>query len=169
MNGAVPSGGRLNYQLDGAGHNDTYLNYNLPFPNPDAIAEFNLQSSNFSAEYGNAGGGVVNIVTRSGTNNFHGSAFEFLRNGALNARNFFAPRQDTLKRNQFGGSLGGPIIKNKVFFFGTYQGTRIRSAAEGQITFVPTAAERAGDFSAFERPYHRPTHETAVPRQPHSS
>ncbi len=150
VNGAGP--GQVNYQLDGAGHNDTYLNYNLPFPNPDAIAEFNLQSSNFSAEYGNAGGGVVNIVTRSGTNNFHGSAFEFLRNGALNARNFFAPRQDTLKRNQFGGSLGGPIIKNKVFFFGTYQGTRIRSAAEGQITFVPTAAERAGDFSASSDP-----------------
>ena len=146
VNGAGP--GQVNYQLDGAGHNDTYINVNLPFPNPDAIQEFNLQSSNFSAQYGNAGGGIVNIVTRSGANNLHGSMFEFLRNGALNARNFFAPKQDTLKRNQFGGSLGGPIVKNKLFFFGTYQGTRIRSAAEGQIAFVPTAAERAGDFSA---------------------
>jgi hypothetical protein len=150
VNGAGP--GQVNYQLDGTGHNDTYLNMNLPFPNPDAIQEFNLQSSNFSAQYGNAGGGVVNIVTRSGTNEFHGSLFEFLRNGKLNARNFFAPRQDTLKRNQFGGSVGGPIARNKLFFFGTYQGTRIRSASEGQIAFVPTAAERQGDFSGLGKP-----------------
>jgi hypothetical protein len=136
----------VNYQMDGAGHNDTYLNANLPFPNPDAVQEFNVQDQNLSAQYGR-GGAVVNIVTKSGTNEFHGDAFEFLRNGALNARNFFAPTQDTLKRNQFGGSVGGPIIKDKLFFFGTYQGTRIRSAAQGQIAFVPTAAERNGDFS----------------------
>lgn len=139
--------GQVNYQLDGVGHNDTYLNVNVPFPNPDSIQEFNLQANNFTAEYGNAGGGVVNIVTRSGTNQIHGSAFEFLRNGKLNARNFFAPTQDTLKRNQFGFSAGGPILKDKLFFFGTYQGTRISTAASGNITFVPTAAERAGDFS----------------------
>ena len=138
--------GQVNYQLDGVGHNDTYLNVNVPFPNPDAIQEFNLQANNFTAEYGNAGGGIVNIVTRSGTNQLHGSAFEFLRNGSLNARNFFAPTQDTLKRNQFGGSVGGPILKNRLFFFGTYQGTRVTTAASGNITFVPTAAERRGDF-----------------------
>jgi len=77
---------QVNYQLDAVSHNDTYLNASLPFPNPDALQEFNLQSSNFSAEYGNAGGGVVNIVTKSGTNELHGSAFEFLRNGKLNGR-----------------------------------------------------------------------------------
>ena len=140
--------GQVNYQLDGVGHNDTYLNVNVPFPNPDAIQEFNLQANNFTAEYGNAGGGIVNIVTRSGTNQLHGSAFEFLRDGSLNARNFFAPTQDTLKRNQFGGSIGGPILKNRLFFFGTYQGTRVTTAASGNITFVPTAAERNGDFSS---------------------
>jgi Carboxypeptidase regulatory-like domain/TonB dependent receptor-like, beta-barrel len=139
---------QVNYQLDGAGHNDTYLNVNVPFPNPDAVQEFNLQASNFTAEYGNAAGGIVNIVTRSGTNVIRGSLFEFLRDGSLNARNFFAPTKDTLKRNQFGGSAGGPIVKGKLFYFGTYQGTRIRSEAAGRVAFVPTAAERAGDFSS---------------------
>lgn len=142
---------QVNYQLDGAGHNDTYLNVNAPFPNPDAVQEFNLQASNFTAEYGNAAGGIVNIVTRSGTNEIRGSLFEFLRDGRLNARNYFAPRSDTLKRNQFGGSVGGPILKNKLFYFGTYQGTRIESEAAGRVAFVPTAAERAGDFSSLPR------------------
>ncbi|HXH49177.1 MAG TPA: carboxypeptidase regulatory-like domain-containing protein [Terriglobia bacterium] len=150
----------VNYQMDGAGHNDTYLNANLPFPNPDAVQEFNVQDQNLSAQYGR-GGAVVNIVTKSGTNDFHGDVFEFLRNGALNARNFYAPTQDTLKRNQFGGSVGGPIVKDKLFFFGTYQGTRIRSAAQGQIAFVPTAAERNGDFSDIPDPLVNPS--TSVP------
>jgi hypothetical protein len=143
--------GQVNYQLDGAGHNDTYLNVNVPFPNPDSVQEFNLESTNFTAEYGNAAGGVVNIITRSGTNQIHGSAFEFLRNGKLNARNFFAPAQDTLKRNQFGGSFGGPIVKDKLFYFGTYQGTTVRSEPSGRVAFVPTAAERSGDFSSISR------------------
>ena len=146
VNGA--DGANVNYQLDGTDHNDTYINMNLPFPNPDSLQEFNLQSSNFTAEYGNAAGGIVNIVTKSGTNEIHGTAFEFLRNGALNARNFFAATHDTLKRNQFGGTLGGPIVKDKLFIFGTYQGTRLRSAPATRITFVPTAAERAGDISS---------------------
>lgn len=146
VNGAGP--GAVNYQLDGASHNDTYLNTNLPFPNPDSVQEFSLQSANLTAEYGNAVGGVVNIVTKSGANELHGSAFEFLRNGAVNARNYFAEKHDELKRNQFGGSIGGPILRDKLFFFGTYQGTRIRNAPEGQIAFVPTAAERAGNFSS---------------------
>ena len=145
VNGTGP--GQINYQLDGGGHNDTYLDMNLPFPNPDAVQEFNMDADNLSAQYGGAAGGVVNIVTRSGSNQIHGDAFEFIRNGAVNARNFFAATSDTLKRNQFGGAIGGPIIKNKLFYFGTYQGTRIRSAAQGQIAFVPTAAERTGDFS----------------------
>ena len=140
--------GQVNFQMDGADHNDTYLNTSLPFPNPDAIQEFSLLSSSFSAEYGNAAGGVVNVVTRSGTNQIHGSAFEFLRNGALNARQFFAPTQDSLKRNQFGGSAGGPIIKDKLFVFGTYQGTQVRNVQAGQVQFVPTQAQRNGDFSS---------------------
>ena len=146
VNGSGPA--QVNYQLDATGHNDTYININLPFPNPDSLQEFNLQSSNFTAEYGNAAGGVVNIVTKSGTNQVHGSMFHFLRNGNFNARNFFAPKQDVLKRNQFGASVGGPIVKDKLFFFGTYQGTSVRNTAAGRIQFVPTAEERNGDFSS---------------------
>jgi hypothetical protein len=107
--------GQVQFQLDATSHNDTYLNTSLPFPNPDAVQEFNLQSSNFTAEYGNAGGGIVNVVVKSGTNDIHGTAFEFIRDGSLNARQFFAPTQDTLKRTQSGGSFGGPIVKNKHF------------------------------------------------------
>ena len=146
----------VNFQMNGAGHNDTYLNTNLPFPNPDSVQEFAVQTDNLSAQYGLGAGTVVNIITKSGTNQYHGSAFEFVRNGDLNARNFFAPQQDTLKRNQYGGSLGGPILKDKLFFFGTYQGTPIRSAAQGRVSFVPTAAQRAGDFSAISTPLKDP-------------
>lgn len=145
VNGTTSNG--VNYQLDGTDNNDTYVNANLPFPNPDAVQEFNVQTSNMSAAFGNAVGGVVNVVSKSGSNEVHGDAFEFLRNGVLNARNFFAPTQDTLKRNQFGGSIGGPIKKDKLFYFGTYQGTRTLQAPQGNITFVPTQAERGGDFS----------------------
>ena len=151
VNGIGPNA--VNYQLDGASHNDTYINTNLPFPNPDAVQEFTIQSDNLSAEYGNAAAGAINVITKSGTNQFHGDVFEFLRNGALNANNYFANQstpvqKDVLKRNQFGGSVGGPIVKNKLFFFGTYQGTRLRSAGAGNVAFVPTQAERTGDFSA---------------------
>ena len=145
---AVINGGgtqNVTYEMDGTEHNDTYVSTNLPFPNPDAVQEFSLQSNNMSAEYGNSAT-VVSIVTKSGTNIFHGDVFEFLRNGDLNARNFFAPVQDTLKRNQFGGALGGPIIKDHLFFFGTYQGTRITQAAAGNVEVVPTAAQRSGNF-----------------------
>ena len=145
INGGGPNS--VNYQLDGGNNLDTNVNQNLPFPNPDAVQEFNVQTNNMSAEYGNAVSGVVNVVTKSGTNQIHADVFEFLRNGALNARNFFAPTQDSLKRNQFGGSIGGPIKKDKLFYFGTYQGTRLRSAPQGQIAFVPTQAERSGDFA----------------------
>lgn len=144
VNGGGPNG--VNYQLDGADNNDTYMNTNLPFPNPDAIQEFNVQTGNMSAEYGNAASGIVNIVTKSGTNQFHGDAFEFLRNYVFDARNFFAPDRDSLKQNQFGATLGGPIKRNKLFFFGSYQGTRTRTAPNGNIAFVPDAAERQGNF-----------------------
>jgi hypothetical protein len=144
--------GAVNYQLDGGNYNDSYMNTNLPFPNPDAIAEFSVNTDNLSAEYGNSASAVVNIVTKSGTNSVHGDAFEFVRNGDLNARNFFAPTQDTLKRNQYGGTIGGPIIKDKLFYFGTFQATPVRSTAQGEVAFVPTQAERNGDFSAISTP-----------------
>jgi hypothetical protein len=138
----------VNYQLDGGSNRDPYLNVNNPTPNPDALEEFSVQTNSFSAEHGNATGAVVNIVTKSGTNQFHGSAFEFLRNGSLNARNFFAARHDLIKRNQFGGTLGGPILKDKLFFFGSYQGTILRSISGTSTAVVPTDAQRRGDFSA---------------------
>src|SRR5579862_4426489 len=137
----------INYQMDGVAYNDTYVNTNPPFPNPDAIQEFSVQGTNMSAEYGNAVGGVVNVVSKSGTNQIHGDVFEFLRNGDMNARNYFAPAQDQIKRNQFGGSVGGPIQKDRLFYFGTYQGTRYANASQGLIAFVPTAQERTGNFS----------------------
>ena len=88
-------------------------------------------------------------MTKSGTNSFHGDAFEFFRNGDLNARNFFSAKQDTLKRNQFGGVIGGPIRKNKIFFFAGYQGTTLRQSAAPTTSFVPTAQMLQGDFSTF--------------------
>lgn len=100
----------VNYQMDGGDHNDSYVNTNLPFPNPDAIQEFNVQTDNMSAQYGLGAGAVVNIVTESGTNSIHGKAFEFVRNGDMNAKNYFAPSHDTLKRNQYGVAVGGPIL-----------------------------------------------------------
>src|SRR5260221_13479532 len=123
----------------------------MPFPKPEQIQEINLQANNLTAEYGNAGGGIVNIVTRSGSNQLHGSAFEFLRNGDLNARNFFAPTHDFLKRNQFGGSAGGPIKKDRLFFFGTYQGTILRNVALGNSATVLTDPQRQGNFSGLNR------------------
>lgn len=145
VNGGGPNG--VNYEMDGADNNDTYMNTNLPFPDPDAIQEFNVQTGNMSAEYGNAASGIVNIVTKSGTNQFHGDAFEFVRNYIFDSRNYFAPVRDSLKQNQFGATLGGPIKRNKLFFFGSYQGTRTRTAPNGNIAFVPDASERQGDFS----------------------
>ncbi len=117
-------------------------------PNLDSIAEFRVLTSNFNAEYGNYSGGVVNVITKSGTNQVHGSGFEFLRNTALDARNFFSPEAGFFRQNQFGGTVGGPIAKNKVFFFADYQGTRIDQSVDTGLIPVPTAANRVGDFSA---------------------
>ena len=122
----------INYNLDGGSNQDHYTNVNNPFPNPDAVEEFSVQTNSYSAEYGRGAGAIVNVVTKSGTNQLHGSAFEFLRNGDLNARNFFAASHDLLKRNQYGGSLGGPIKKDRLFFFGTYQGTSSAQRLAGQ-------------------------------------
>jgi hypothetical protein len=146
VNGGGTNG--VNYLLDGVDANDTYINTNAPFPNPDALQEFNLVTGSMSAAYGNAIGGVVNVITKSGTDQVHGDVFEFLRNSALDASDYFAQGQvNPLKQNQFGGSIGGPIIKDRLFFFGSYQGTRFRTASNGQNAQVPTAPERTGDFS----------------------
>jgi hypothetical protein len=137
-----------NYLMDGAEQMDAFSWVNMPYPFPDAIQEFSVQTSSLSARYGFQGGATVNAVTKSGTNQFHGDAFEFVRNGDFDARDFFAATQDTLRRNQFGGTIGGPIKKDKVFGFFGYQGTRIRTAPPSSITYVPTQAMLNGDFSA---------------------
>jgi hypothetical protein len=140
----------LNYLLDGAEHVDSFSNVNLPIPFPDALQEFSVQTSSVPARYGLHPAGVVNAVTRSGTNEYHGDAFEFLRNGKVNARNFFAPTPDTLKRNQFGGTVGGKIIRDKLFFFAGFQGTRNRSNPPQSVSFVPNQAVLNGDFSTID-------------------
>jgi hypothetical protein len=116
-------------------------------PNLDSIAEFRILTNNFDAEYGNSGGGVVNVVTRSGANELHGSGFEFLRNTELDARNFFSPERSFYRQNQFGGTLGGSIKKNRVFFFGDYQGTRQSQGLDTGLIPVPSAADRSGNLS----------------------
>ncbi len=146
--------GQTVYLLDGADNLDTYTNANLPFPFPDALQEFSFQTSNYAAEYGQAAGGVVNVVTKSGGSSFHGDLFEYVRNGVWNARNYFATSVDPLKRNQFGGTIGGPVIiphiasGKKTFFFFGYQKTISRDQLGGQTAFIPTQANLQGDFSA---------------------
>jgi len=143
------AGNGLVYLLDGATHNDPYNNMGLPMPFPDALQEFKVESSAGPAQYGQHASGVMNAVTKSGTNEIHGDVFEFLRNGRLNARNAYALRRDDLRRNQFGGTVGGPIKKNKLFFFAGHQTTTNRQTPPEDRQFVPTAAMLAGDFTAF--------------------
>ncbi|MFT4112605.1 TonB-dependent receptor domain-containing protein [Silvibacterium sp.] len=145
VNGGGSNG--VYYLLDGVDYNDTYINTNLPFPSPDALQEFNVQTGNMSAAYGNATGGVANVISKSGTDEIHGDVFEYLRNYAMDAKNYFATSPDPLKQNQFGGTIGGPVLKGKLFYFGSYQGTRQNTATNGEIAQVPTAAERNGDFT----------------------
>ena len=146
------SGGGTAYLLDGADHNDLHNNLNLPLPFPDAMQEFKVETSAVPARYGHHAAAAVNAVTKSGSNQIHGDGFWFVRNGIFNARNAFAPTRDTLKRNQFGGTIGGPIKTNKLFFFGGYQGTTLRSDPQTSFTFVPTADMLNGDFSAAASP-----------------
>jgi hypothetical protein len=141
----VISGGTY-FSLDGANNVDPYAVLGGPFPNPDATQEFNVATGSYGARYVSAPGGAVNIVTKSGTNQLHGALFEYLRNGFFNAENAILQRPDILKRNQFGGAFGGPIIKDRWFIFGSYQGTRQSDAAPSK-TQVPTADERNGIFT----------------------
>jgi hypothetical protein len=155
--GGQPMG--VAYTLDGAEHNNPQSNGNLPLPFPDALQEFQVATSGLSAENGVKSGASVNAVTKSGTNRFSGSAFEFLRDKRFNAPEHFADfgpdgkqLDDGLKRNQFGGTLGGPIIQDRLFFFGAYQGTFLRQTPTSNISFVPTAQMVAGDFTALTSP-----------------
>jgi hypothetical protein len=139
----------LTFLLDGADNTDFLSNNIAVSPNPDAVAEFKILTNNYDAEFGRTSGGIVNQVIKSGTNHVHGSGFEFLRNDVLNARDYFLPADQpkaAFKRNVFGGTVGGPIIKDKTFIFGAYQGGRRR---EGQVLpqlTVLSQAERGGNF-----------------------
>ena len=144
----------VNFLLDGGDNNDAFSNVNLPIPFPDAVQEFSVETNGLPAQYGLHPGGVVNIVTKSGANELHGDLFYFFRNADLNARPKgvigLQPARDSLKRNQFGGTAGGKIIKDKLFFFGGFQGTRQRSDPSQTTAYVPTAAALAGDFSVLD-------------------
>ncbi len=142
----VRAGGTF-FSLDGAANVDPLSVIGGPFPDPDATQEFQVVTGTYGARYVSAPGGAVNIVSRSGTNKFHGNVFEFIRNGYFNAENAILAQPDNLKRNQFGGTIGGPIIKNKLFFFASYEGTLIASQTAMEYP-VPTAAERNGIFQA---------------------
>jgi hypothetical protein len=147
---AGSAGNETNYLLDGGDNNDSFTNVNMPFPFPDALAEFSVETSTLPARNGLHPGGVVNAVTKSGTNRWHGDLFEFIRNGDVNAINYFASRQDSLKRNQFGGTFGGRIIRDKLFFFGGFQQSNIRQDPAASTAYVPTSAALSGDFSALD-------------------
>ncbi len=147
---AGSAGNATNYLLDGGDNNDSFTNVNMPFPFPDALQEFSVETSTLPARNGLHPGGVVNAVTKSGTNTMHGGLFEFIRNGSANAINYFAPRQDSLKRNQFGGIIGGKILRDRLFFFGGFQQSNIRQDPSSSTAFVPTAAALTGDFSVLD-------------------
>jgi hypothetical protein len=149
----------VEYQLDGAAHNSPHDLGNLPFPFPDALQEFSVASGGLAASTGMHSSAAVNAVTKSGTNTFHGNAFEFFRDSRFNAPPYFAPVQadgeklgDGLNRNQFGGTLGGPVVENRMFFFAGYERNRIRQTRPDNFAFVPTAAMMAGDFTAYASP-----------------
>jgi hypothetical protein len=136
-NGFIVNGGDVKEMMNGG---------TTIVPNLDSIAEFRVLTNNFDAEYGNYSGGIVNVVTKSGTNQLHGSGFEFLRNTALDARSWFSPERDVFRQNQFGGTIGGPIKKNKILFFSDYQGTRTNQGVDTGLIPVPSVTERSGNF-----------------------
>jgi outer membrane receptor protein involved in Fe transport len=144
-----------NFMLDGIDNNSNDNAGNVLQTNVDAIQEFKIQTSGYSAEFGRSGGAVINATIKSGTNQFHGTAFDFLRNDVLDARNFFEPADAAkapFRQNQFGGTLGGPILRNKTFFFVDYQGTRAGTSSP-DISTVPTLAEIGGNFNGVSTIY----------------
>ena len=170
------------FMLDGGDNNDDYTNVNAPFPFPDALQEFSMETSDYSAAYGQNAGAVVNAITMEGTNQLHGDLFEFVRNRVFNAANYFAfnaktgvKTVDALKRNQYGGTIGGPLViphlyngRNHTFFFFGYQGTKVRNVQNGLQGFVPTQANLNGDFSAYlsATSSANPIKKTAIVRDP---
>ena len=140
-------GNQTDYRLDGADNNDYMTNVNLPFPFPDAVNQFSVESTAMGAQSRLHPGGEVNVVTNSGTNQFHGDVFEFIRNNLVDATSFFSSKPDVLHQNQFGGTLGGPIKRDKLFFFAGYQRTIHNAVTSDQSAFVPSNANLAGDFS----------------------
>src|SRR5579864_6867147 len=151
QSGAVSvNGGRgraNNFSVNGGDANDAFVNLPTVQPSPDSIQEFRVLTNTFDAEYGRNSGSVVNVVTKSGTNRYHGDMYEFFRNKVLNARNYFESERPNFQQNQFGATLGGPIRKDQTFFFASYEGRRIRRPTTFPVVYVPTAAQRAGDFS----------------------
>jgi hypothetical protein len=149
------NGDGVAYLLDGILWQDPYNSLSLPLPFPDALQEFKLETSAAPAQYGYHATATVNAITKSGTNEYHGDLFEFLRNGDLNARDFEGTARDSLKRNQFGGVVGGPVLprfKNKLFFFGGFQRTSLRSDGTSNVALEPTAAAMGGNFTALASP-----------------
>jgi hypothetical protein len=140
----------VDYSLDGANHRNFISGASMLMPFPDALQEFKVETSGSTGNQGRAAG--VGAVTKSGTNEFHGSLFEFVRNDLFNARQYFATSHSTLKRHQFGGTVGGPIKQNKLFFFGGYQGTTIRQDPANNQAFVPIPAMLSGDWTEFASP-----------------
>ncbi|HYR83158.1 MAG TPA: TonB-dependent receptor [Terriglobia bacterium] len=143
------------YILDGVDNNDETTNQPLHRPILDAVREFKVLTGTYSAEYGRQAGGQVIVTTQAGTNAFHGSVWEFHRNSVLDARNFFATQKPSFRRNQFGGVLGGPIRKDRTFFFAGYEGQR-RGQQEASLATVPASAFRNGDFSSISTPVRNP-------------
>jgi hypothetical protein len=140
------------WRLDGGDNQDYMGNGNLPFPFPDAVSQFSVESTVLGAQDGEHTGGYVNAVTRSGTNTYHGTAFEFIRNNYLDATNFYSVSPDTLHQNEYGGTFGGRIIRDKLFAFAGYQHLKADQTQSSTEAFVPTAANLAGDFSVTDGP-----------------
>src|SRR6201988_479074 len=137
-----------NFSVNGGDANDQFVNLPTIQPTPDSIQEFRVLTNTFDAEYGRNSGSVVNVVTKTGTNGLHGDVYEFFRNKVLNARNYFEETRPQFQQNQFGGTLGGPIKKDRTFFFGSYEGRRVRQPTTFPVVTPPSQAERNGDFSA---------------------
>jgi hypothetical protein len=140
----------VDYTLDGANNINFFSGVGMPLPFPDAAQEFKVETTGIGATHGS--GAAITAVTKSGTNELHGDLFEFVRNGLFDARQYFSTKPSTLKRNQFGGTLGGPIVKNKFFLFGGYQGTLIRQDPVANESFLPTPAMMAGDWTTITSP-----------------
>ena len=165
----IAGGGRFSSNemlLDGIDNNTTVTSGSIGRtgialqPSVDAVQEFKVKTNSFSAEFGHAAGAVVSATIRSGANDYHGTLFEFLRNDKLDANNFFTNaaglEKAKFRQNQFGGTFGGPVIRNKTFFFGDYQGTRQRTASASSIGSVPPLAIRNGDLSSLRTPIYNP-------------